>query len=80
MFAIYPFIALNAALCVTQCSWIKIGDDGVKLLGFNMMRKDMARVLTSALKFGIVAVFTVLSVSRIVGQVEDLLFVKLLRL
>ena len=79
MFVIYPFIALNASLSVIQCSWVKIGDDGVKILGFHLMRKDIARVLTSNLKFGIIAVFTVLSVSRTAGQVGDWLFVDFVR-
>ena len=71
MFVIYPFLALNASLSLTQCRLIKLGDDGVTVMGVHVLRKDTARFVASNFNFGVVLAFIVLSLSRTAGQVEN---------
>ena len=71
MFVIYPFIALNAALTLTQFRLIKVDEDGNwSILGYNIIGRKVISFIVTNLLFGVVTIFIVLCSARSVGQVK----------
>eukprot|EP01084_Bolivina_argentea_P094368 169646_1 len=69
MFVIYPFIALNAALTLTQFRLCKIDENG-KIFTFNVTKCiGFIRFIVVNINFAVTMIFIGLSVSRSVGQV-----------
>jgi len=68
MFVIYPFIALNAALALTQFRLFKVSENGT-IFGFDVFKYNVVRLLLSNIHIKVALVFVILSLSRITGQI-----------
>merc|ERR1712228_219620 len=68
MFVIYPFIALNAALTLTQFRMIRISENG-KIFGFDVYKVNFIKIVIGNINFGVIAVFVMLCLSRTIGQI-----------
>jgi len=70
MFVVYPFIALNAALTLTQSRLMKMDKDGnCYLFNFNVGSHKLFSFVITNLWFAVVLIFVVLCSARTVGQV-----------